>query len=466
MAAGAGPRVSVEALTALGAARLADILHERARDDPPLRHRLETALAHSPPAPAKCSGIGLGSIGRRLAALRAMDGYHDWRGAASLGADIDTMRQDVMESVLPSDARAATGLLEELVDLQEHLFEMADDSDGEIGSALMAVTADWGRAWTGVANRDADTVAELVFDAFTENEYGVLDEVIPAFADALGTDGLDALEARFRAALRGEAEPSDAEDREREWSRRTLFHGLGQIADLRADVDAFIAAHQGAGTHLSHAVAIAERLHGAQRHREALRWLERAEAPGRLGELTTDLHVGILSALGRDDEARATRRRAFETTLAPEHYRDYLDRTSPPDREAVQRGAIDLARGHDNVHAALEILIAVEARDEAQHLVVRRAAEFRGRDYRSLRPAALALAPAWPVGAVVLYRILTEAVLCAGKSQYYPYALADLREATLLAEGVDDWLGIEDHKTCMERLRAEYGRKWSFWGQW
>lgn len=63
-------------------------------------------------------------------------------------------------------------------------------------------------------------------------------------------------------------------------------------------------------------------------------------------------------------------------------------------------------------------------------------------------------------------RLLTEALLCTGKSQYYRYGIGDLREAVLLAECVDDWKGIEPHELFMERLRAEHGRKWSFWKQW
>ena len=114
----------------------------------------------------------------------------------------------------------------------------------------------------------------------------------------------------------------------------------------------------------------------------------------------------------------------------------------------------------------MEFLIAVEALAEAEDLVLRRTTKFHGRDYWTLRPAAQALAPNHPTGAILLYRLLVEAVLNAGKSQYYRYGIGDLREATLLAEDVDDWKGIEDHETFMERLQAEHGRKWSFWKQW
>ncbi len=192
MTAKTSPQMSIETLVSLGTKRLAEILHEHAHDDPRLLEKLESILAEAPSVRVKPSGTMLGSIERRLAMLVEMDGYRDWRAAASVGADIDTIRQDIMESVLAEDPESAAGLLEQLVDLEHFLFETADDSDGEISGALRAVVDDWGRAWAHVADRDAETVAELVFDAFTDNEYGVLDEVIPAFEEALGIDGLAA----------------------------------------------------------------------------------------------------------------------------------------------------------------------------------------------------------------------------------------------------------------------------------
>lgn len=213
-------------------------------------------------------------------------------------------------------------------------------------------------------------------------------------------------------------------------------------------------------------VGIAERLHRAGRPAEALRWLELSDRPPPFAEITTDLHVAILEALGRGDDARAVRWRAFERTLSFEQYRDCRDRTPQPEREEIRRRAIALAMDHDRVHPALEFLVAMEALAEAEDMVLRRTAELNGRNYRTLRPVARALAPDYPTVAILLYRLLSEAVLRAGKSQYYRYGIGDLREATLLAEGVGDWRGTEDHETFMARLRAKYGRKWSFWKQW
>ncbi len=48
----------------------------------------------------------------------------------------------------------------QLIDRGDFLIETADDSDGEISSALRAVVHDWGRAWVRVADRDPAIIAQ------------------------------------------------------------------------------------------------------------------------------------------------------------------------------------------------------------------------------------------------------------------------------------------------------------------
>ena len=407
------------------------------------------------------------SIEKRISNLDRVDGYHDWRGAGAIGTDVETLVEDISNDALRRDPRRAAQLLEQVVDQQHALFEMVDDSDGEVGDALRQVVETWGRAWASVDDRDAETVAELVFDAFFENDYGVLDEVIPAFAQALGSDGLAVLEARFRKALGQAPEAADDdEDRSRDWNRRMLYRGLEEIADAKGDVDGFIAAHEEAGTHLIYVVEIAERLHCAGRAAEALRWLEHPDRRQRFGDDATDLHVAVLEALRRHDEAREMIWRAFERTLWFEKFQAYLDRTPAPEREDARRRAVEVSLASENIHHALRFLIEAGALAEAEDLVLRRSTDLHSRDYGTLRPAAKALTDDHPAGAILLYRLLTEAVLRAGKSQYYRYAIGDLRQATLLAEGGVDWKEIEDHDSFMARLHDQHGRKWSFWKQW
>ncbi len=82
------------------------------------------------------------------------------------------------------------------------------------------------RPWAHVADRGAESVAELVFDAHTESGYGVPERLTAAFEQALGIDELGALEARFRASLENEPRLTHGEDRDRQWDQRMLLRDL------------------------------------------------------------------------------------------------------------------------------------------------------------------------------------------------------------------------------------------------
>ncbi|MCG8509048.1 MAG: hypothetical protein MI741_07445 [Rhodospirillales bacterium] len=466
MARRAKPSLNVDTLAALGAERLARLLLDLARDDPDLRQKLETMPVKADgPVPERSNRM-VASLERRISALESIDGYNDWRSAAALGADIGAIRHDIVEGLVPADPRGAASLLARLVELQDTLFDMIDDSDGELGDALVEVVDDWGRAWAAVDDRDLEEVADIVFEAIEDNPYGVLDEVIPAFAETLGDAGLKVLEARVRQELDDLPELGPGDNYwDRDWARSRHYRSLQDIADVKGDVDAFIDAHEAAGMHLIYVVEIAERLHRAGRADEALRWIERPDGRAHLNNDSTDLHAAILIELGRKDDAFAIVWRAFEESLSPDHYRSCLGMAAEEDQAGFRDRAVAAALGHDDVHLALALLTEIDAPAEASALVIRRPSAFNARAYWILRPAAEFLTPSHRLVAAVLYRLLAEGALRTGKTKYYPYGIKDLQQATLLAESISDWHGMEDHEAFIERLRAEHGRKRTFWAQ-
>ena len=461
------PFLDEDTLASLGARRLARLVIDQAGKNPSLRHKLEALLPGVDNAPPESSNPMIRSLERRIGVLENIDGYDDWRSAAALGADIGAIRHDIIDDLLPDNPRMAAKLLARLVDLQHTLFDMADDSDGELGNALFAVVDDWGRAWAMVGDRTPKEVADIVFEAVEDNPYGVLDEVIPDFADALGDNGLKVMEGLFRAELsKQHASESDDDPWGADWARSRQYRGLQDIADIKGDVDAFIAAHEANGTQLVYVVEIAQRLHKAGRPDEALRWIERPDGRAHPNNDSTDLHAAILIDLGRKDEAFAVIWHAFEITLSPDHYHSSLEMRSEKDRANLKDKAVIIAQGHEDVHLALALLTTINAPAEASSLVIRRRGTFNARAYWILRPAAKALTPEFPLAATALYRLLAEGTLRTGKTKYYPYGIRDLRQATLLAEDISDWQDMEEHEMFMDRIRAEHGKKRTFWAQW
>src|SRR4051794_1055103 len=154
----------------------------------------------------------------------------------------------------------------------------------------------------------------------------------------------------------------------------------------------------------------------------------------------------------------------FGRTLSLEHFRDYVERIPAEERRRWTDRAIATAEErHQEVGSALRFLTRIDETEAAERLVLARAEEIDGHLYFVLRPVAEALAPAHPLGAVILYRAMASAVLGAARSKSYGYAASELLQAGQLAGRVTDWNGLPDHAEFVRRLRQEHGRKYSFW---
>ncbi|MEK6248296.1 MAG: hypothetical protein N2C12_08960, partial [Planctomycetales bacterium] len=305
-------------------------------------------------------------------------------------------------------------------------------------------------------------VTEIVFDGFQDNPYGVMDEIIPAFGEALGEGGLTLLERLFRAAIDG----TDSESAKEDWSYRGLFRGLREIADLRGDADGFIAAHIEAGTELIYVHEIAERLHRAGRSTEALEWLERPDGRAHPNNDRATLLADILTSLGQDAKAGDVLWDAFQRSLTIERYEACCGLANKHELPALRSRAIDVARVYDRADQALDFLAAVDAVNDAGQLMRQRFSELNGRNYWVLRPAAEKLSTNDALAASLLYRLLVDGVLSRGTSRYYRHAISDLRAATLLADSVTEWEDFEPREADFDHVQQEHTRKWSFWKQW
>ncbi len=456
-----------ETLQELGADVLASLLIDLADRDPTVRKQIGDVLQGRK---TSANRKAVTRINQQIDKLRSVYDYDTWTGAGSAANDIESLVQDIIRTVIPADPRIAASQLKSIVDQTEDLINAVDDSNGEMGSALMGTVQAWGRAWARVDDRDPGEIAELVHDCVTSNDYGVLDEVIPDFADALGPAGLAVLEGRLRQDLnqidRKKGRTGSDAEWHRNWARSALFCALCDIADIREDVESFIALHEEEGTAPIYATDIAQRLHAVGRHSEALDWFHKSERPPHFLEDLTDLHVAILDALERREEATSVLWDAFKRTLSTEHYRALEERTRMESMGALDREARKLAQESEHIHPALDFLVAVGAFEAAANLVIGRTRELNGRNYWTLRPAADALTPAHPLAAVLLYRLLAISVLETGKSKYYVHGVADLRAAAAASKRVDDWKGVEDHEATMAALKANHGRKRAFWSHW
>ncbi len=465
-------------LEALGAERLAELLLEMAGGDAAAKRRLRLELAG-----AQGAGEVAREVRKRLASLAGARGFVDWRKARGLIDDLYAQRRAIVDGVAKSDPAVALDLMWRYMELADVTLGRVDDSNGKFGHVFRSATGELGAIATA-ARADPVTLADRAFLALTDNGFGQYDGLIADLAPALGEVGLAHLKERI-AALSEHRVPTPPEQ-EREvvgWSSRAPIYAdevaelsremivrsaLKDIADAQGDVDAFMSQYDEAARKVPKiAVEIASRLLAAGRAEEAWRRLEEADRPRRewhwLDIEWDDARIETLDALGRTEEAQATRLEVFEDALSASHLREYLKRLADFDDVEAEERALDHVAGSERVPHALMFLIEWPALDRAARLVTARADELNGDHYEFLRPAAETLAAGHPLAATLLFRSMIDFTLSKARSTRYRHAARHLMACESLAGGIEDFGNFESHEAYAARLRDAHGRKSAFW---
>ncbi|WP_232631841.1 DUF6880 family protein [Methylobacterium sp. Leaf118] len=476
---------SIETLAGLSPERLIALILEEVAQSPTFKKRVTAALA-ALQGPDTVAAV----IDRRLAALEKARGYIDWQKRKAFAADLDATVTTVLSDLKPLDAGMALERLLRFLLTADSTLERVDDSSGQVhGVYERAAEAAAGLAGSlppGAAERFAiGAIAHLERDG-----YGLVGNLLDALVPQLPGEGLDALDETLAERLAALPKPTKTSGRaafaaaEGEWERR--YHRLRlnklrqAVADARGDVDAFIALETGTSPDRPDLAAVAERLLAAGRAEEALDWIRRKPKPGIValtrgafidGTLVldgpvreeTNLEIRILDALGRIEEAQALRWDRFERLLDPQALRDYLARLPDfEDEEALER-AFALAAGRKEASHGLHFLLVWPDLDRAARLVLDRRADWSGRDWAVLAPAAEALEPDHPLAASVLYRALIDDILERARSNAYGHAARDLARLAALAEEIEPGSLKPDHAAYVAGLRRAHGRKYGFW---
>jgi hypothetical protein len=170
-----------------------------------------------------------------------------------------------------------------------------------------------------------------------------------------------------------------------------------------------------------------------------------------------------MEALGRNKEAQRFRWQCFERGLNSDHLRAFLKRMPDfGDLEAEER-AMSYALKFPEMHQALAFLISWPALDTAAALMTERSAELDGNHYEILSPAADDLAAKHPLAATLLLRAMIDFALKESRVKRYRHAARHLMECAGLAGAIHDFGRVEAHDRYTARLKAEFGRRTSFW---
>lgn len=439
--------LNAQNLESLGASRLAELLIELSSGDAAAQRQLRLALAAGS-SPAEAAR----EVRKRLASIARSSTYVDWRKRKALVADLESQRRAISGPIAEAAAAEALELLWRFLDLADGLYERCDDSSGTLAAVFARAIDDLARLARD-SQADPIALAERCLEAVHDNGHGQYDQLIALLAPALGSAGLAHLQQQL-AAIGSTVS----------YSSTSL--ALQAIADARGDVDAYLAtfdahARQRPGI----AAQIARRLLAAGRPEQALALLDGADTAGqrRVDEVWEQTRIEALEALGRSEEAQASRWSHFERSLSVDHLRAFLRRLSDfEDVEAEQR-ALALAADHPSGLQALAFLLQWPALPEAAALVLRRHNEWDGESFELFNAGAERLAGRHPLAASLLLRRMIGFALDHARVKRYRYAAQHLLTCAQLDAGIDDYGEHSTHQAFVAELRQRHGRKWGFW---
>lgn len=87
--------------------------------------------------------------------------------------------------------------MHDFFNLHSNTIERCDDSNGTVGEVFVQSCEDLGKMYSE-SSKDQAEVAELVFDIFTKDNYGICGNAIIDFKDALQERGLDHLKSKLK----------------------------------------------------------------------------------------------------------------------------------------------------------------------------------------------------------------------------------------------------------------------------
>jgi hypothetical protein len=176
-----------------------------------------------------------------------------------------------------------------------------------------------------------------------------------------------------------------------------------------------------------------------------------------------ETRLAVMEALGMAEEAQAFRWGCFEAFLDATHLRDYLKRLPDFDDIETEERALGFVHASPRFHEARWLLVHWPDLDRAANLAMARSAELDGDLYHILVPAAEALEAKHPLAATLIRRTLIDFALAAARTTRYRHAARHLLECQGLAGQIEDFGSFETHEAYRARLKAEHGRKASFW---
>ena len=444
-------------LTDVGAETLRDFILDIYIRYPEMSDKIEAlTLADDP--------VVLASVLRkRIASLKRGRRFIDYRASFDFARGLEEFLDDIESGLLEHSPEHAFDLVDRFLATAESVLNRVDDSGGAVGEVYRQAVLLWLMAAKGWRDANVDWL-ERIYQLYQQNDYGVLDPLLPNVHLLLTPDQLKQLAWRYENALRKALKSPEQEDK---INLVALHSGvaLGQIAEALRDPALYersVLIHSPQPNNLQ-MKSICEKYLQYEQPESAMPYLNQAWE-SRFEHDRLELLDKVCVQMGDRKQLKVIRSRLFQSEQSYASFTRYLEALDEDEKEEACSSAIEQAEQGGDILRSADLLLNLGQTERAQVLVLARHQELAECFYDGLLRLAKAFEKAdCNLAATACYRALLLDILAQARNKAYGHGVRYFKKLEALAKRIKVFKPLPTHHAYLEQLHSAHGRKKSFW---
>jgi hypothetical protein len=426
---------------------------------PDLHLQIETLILRNDPAAfAK-------AISKRIQSVKRGRKFIDYYASYSFARGLESITRDIETGLLESSPELAFGLVDKFLATAEKVLERCDDSNGDISGVYSDATLLWLTTASSWSNSKENWL-ERIYQLNQQNDYGVLDSLLPNSHLLLSNEQLNQLAWRYESELKM-AMKAPTENGEFNLLTLKPSVALHSIAEALKDPELYEKATliNSPKPNDLQKKGIAKMYLQFEQVDKALEWLSSPWDSRFSGDRLRLLDKAHLIN-GDYENLKQVRYQLYQMLYEYDDFKRYLDILDDTEKQAAREEAIKIAEQAKTFSTDVAMLFALDEAEIAQNLVLNNPIDASNCYYSHLLEFAKQFEIALlPLAEVACYRSLLLDILARAKSKSYGHAVKYYRRLTQLDIEIEDYMVLETHEYFQEQLQLEHGRKKSFWAR-
>lgn len=402
---------------------------------------------------------------KEIASLKRSQGYIGYYESAGFSNKISELHYEIENNILPKWPDKAFKLTEALLDTAENSLERCDDSNGDIGDAYQNICLLWLKA-ASMSSAPKSGWTNAVKLLAQDNDYGILDPLLPNAHMLLSEDELRQLAAYYENGLR--ASLTNKYDCRADFSWSVNLKGVAEaLKDPTMYQQATLLVSP--SPNYIQMEDMAKFCIGCGAYDQAMKWLEgdwgtaQWDKPNatRLS-LLADCYLG----LNQQDKRRITLIELLDISPSYKNFQKILPLVSAGEAGQLRVKFIASVLKQSDSYAKLAPLIQLEEYVQAEEIAIKDIDKLANYSYTTLLSLLKLVPEDRHLIRIILLRCLLDDILTRAKTPAYHYGVDYLRELEQLDTKITTYATLPVHADYMLQVKGKHGRKHSFWSKY